>query len=339
VEKYINDKIPTSIADQGHALSKHGDDPASIQKGIGKLKDGGSSFSHYDDNAKAADAVKNAPDALKDYLRNNPSEVNRFQQFMQNDGTNVLGPSGKPVKPEFGFTYDTGKPLGNTYSMNGGKVTPGPTPTSAQITYNKVQAPGGGANAPFDSPAVKSTYPKVTDPAAGAGGPSALGRLGTIAEKGGGALALGGGAVQGYQGIQELRNGDTLNGTTDTAGGALNMVGGAGLLLGGAASTVAAPVALGGAAILDGGRDVIQGIQSGDNEKIAVGGAKGLGGTLMAAGGITAATGFGAPLGAGLALAGGAIYAGASIYENRAAIGNAIGGAASSTGHWIASWF
>jgi hypothetical protein len=167
--------------------------------------------------------------------------------------------------------------------------------------------------------------------------PSALSRLGGVAEKAGGVLAIGGGAVQTAQGIDELRHGQTLDGAADTGGGVLNVAGGAALLAGGTAATVAAPLALGGAAALDGGRELIHGIQSGNAEQIGVGSAKTLGGSLMMAGGVTAATGLGAPVGAALFVAGGVMYAGASIYENREAIGHAIGSAASAVGDAVSS--
>ncbi len=200
----------------------------------------------------------------------------------------------------------------------------------------RASQPEAAMHAPVEArtPVPLSPEPPVTDaPAAtrlaaadlpevapAAEGVSTLGKVAVVAEKAGGALAVVGGGFQTAQGVGELRSGHVTNGVADTGQGALNVAGGAAMLVGGAASTVAAPIALGAGALIDGGRDVINGVREHDTEKVAVGGAKGLAGTLMAAGGVAAATGAGAPVGAALALAGGAIYAGAAVYEHRKAV-------------------
>ncbi len=173
-----------------------------------------------------------------------------------------------------------------------------------------------------EAPKAATEAPKApTGEAPKASAAPAEGALSKVARVGGGVLSLGFGGVQAYQGVQSLREGKALDGVTDTAGGALNVVGGVGLLAG---STVVAPLALAGAAGLDAGRTIIQGVQTGDREKVAVGGVKALGATMMGAAPFVTGSVIGAPVGVVLGIAGGALYAGAAVYESREAVGKAV---------------
>jgi len=99
--------------------------------------------------------------------------------------------------------------------------------------------------------------PGAVEPRPGGGAPEAVAAestLGRVARVGGGGLAAGLGVVQAAHGVEELRNGNTLDGVTDTTGGVLNAAGGVAFAAG---STVAAPLALAGAAGLDAGRAII----------------------------------------------------------------------------------
>lgn len=208
----------------------------------------------------------------------------------------------------------------------------------ARVNQGKLQL--NGDNNTFVKPNVFNERSPSYDPAAANGShipikgnptvgggvePPPASEFGRLASRGGGALALGGAGFQAKTAYDEFQAGDKVNGTVDAAGATLNGIGGTALLVGGTtASTVVAPLALGGAATIDGVRQGYQGYQAGNKEQMAVGGAKGLGGTLMMAGGATALTGFGAVPGAIMFAGGGVLYAGASIYDSRHAIGNAL---------------
>jgi MFS family permease len=92
-------------------------------------------------------------------------------------------------------------------------------------------------------------------------------------------------------------------------------------------SGVPAGIAVG--AGINGGKDIYDGIRTGNNGKVAAGGAEvagaaalGVGVGLEAAGAAADATVLGAPVGLALNIAGGLLIGGAAIYENRKAIGH-----------------
>jgi hypothetical protein len=145
--------------------------------------------------------------------------------------------------------------------------------------------------------------------------------VGEITRLGGGAMTAGLGVVQAAHGLQDLEKGNLVDGVTDSAAGTLNALGGTALVAG---SGLAAPVAMAVAAGLDGGRDIVHGIQTHNNEKVAVGSVKTLGAGMLGAAPFVTSSVIGAPVGLALGVAGGALYAGASIYQNRAAIGQKL---------------
>lgn len=191
--------------------------------------------------------------------------------------------------------------------------TPEPVPARFPVTLPDPPTAPGAAEVPSSHPS----------------GASTMSKMGHALEKGGGALSVVGGTYQALHGVEEIRRGEVLDGTADAGQGALNVAGGAAMIAGGAAATVAAPIVLGAGAVLDGGRDLVHGIRDGNQERVAVGGTKGLGGALMTAGGVAAASGAGAPVGAALAVVGGVVYAGAVVYESREAIGRLAASTAS----------
>lgn len=138
--------------------------------------------------------------------------------------------------------------------------------------------------------------------------------------------------------------------------------------IGNIAGRVAVPIA-GVANIAGGALDIHDGIKTLNDpkatdadkgaakEKICVGSAKSIGGTMMVAGAAASATGIGAVAGVPLVVAGSVITAGAAIYENRQAIinaganagkaighaavdaGKAVGNAAKESWNWVKSWW
>jgi len=135
--------------------------------------------------------------------------------------------------------------------------------------------------------------------------------------KGLGVVGVAGGGLQVVAGVSQIRHGETAEGVK-------NVVVGSGFVASGAAeltlaakvaSKVAAPLA-GAASAIEGGYDVVQGIRKGDGKKIALGGAKGVGGALLAASPFVAGSVVGAPLGAVMAIAGTTLIAGAAVVEN-----------------------
>lgn len=163
--------------------------------------------------------------------------------------------------------------------------------------------------------------------------PTAMGRLGSLVNKGLGVLGTVGGVMQTYGGIKELGEGQTVDGVADVTGGAANTFSGvAGLMGRGILGTYGAGIA----AVIDGGRDVYHGVREKNLERGLLGGTKSLGGTLMLTG---AATGNPFLIGAGALT-----YGGALIYEHRKAIWNgmkkttgAIGNGARRAWNWLKS--
>jgi hypothetical protein len=189
---------------------------------------------------------------------------------------------------------------------------------------------------------------------------SSLGKLrgiAPIAEKGLGVLGVVGGTMQAANGINELTQGKTLDGSLDTASGVLNAAGGAAMATG--VGAVAAPFLFGGGSVVDGVHDIIN--SNGDGEKLGVGIAKTAGGGMMIAGGVLCATGIGAPVGAALIVGGGIMAGGAALYDtfhnqiNEAVstvannvgstvstvannVGNAVGSVANAVGNFFSNW-
>jgi hypothetical protein len=202
----------------------------------------------------------------------------------------------------------------------------------------RAAAPVAAAPPAAPPAAAPPAAPQTPAPAAGAqSGPTVAGESAAMrtVRVGGGVLGVGLGGVQAAQGVQELRQGNVVDGVADTAGGALNVAGGAALVAG---STVAAPVALAGAAGLDAGRTIIRGVQNGDGEQIATGGAKALGAGMMGAAPFVTGSIIGAPVGLALGVGGAVVYGAASVYENRQVIGQAIGNAATSVRDTVGGW-
>ena len=177
------------------------------------------------------------------------------------------------------------------------------------------QAPVGPA------PEAPVAAPSPEAPASPRPTPAGEGAVARTLRVGGGVAGVGLGVFQTAQGVEELRQGNVVDGVADTAGGALNVAGGAALVAG---STVAAPVALAGAAGLDAGRTIIRGVQNGDAEQIATGGVKALGAGMMGAAPFVAGSVIGAPVGLVLGVGGAVVYGAATVYEHSEAIGQAI---------------
>jgi hypothetical protein len=149
-------------------------------------------------------------------------------------------------------------------------------------------------------------------------------RVKNFAGKGMGVLGVVGGGFQIAGGIDELKQGKTVEGGADIAAGTGGIVSGAAMIGG----RVALGTATGGAvAVIDGAKDVYVGIRDGNVEKAATGGVKAGAGTAMIAGVATANP---------VLIVGGAVaYGGALVYENRKAIANG----AKKTWGWVKSWF
>ncbi len=141
-----------------------------------------------------------------------------------------------------------------------------------------------------------------------------LGKAAPIIEKVGGVAGVVGGGLQIGSGISELEHGKTLDGSLDTASGALTTVGGAALATG--VGAVAAPFLFGAGSAVGGVKNIIDGIHSGNAEKIGVGAAEAAGGGMMIAGGALTATGVGAVVGVPLMVAGGIVAGGAALYDS-----------------------
>lgn len=156
-----------------------------------------------------------------------------------------------------------------------------------------------------------------------------------FADRGLGPLGVASGAYGVYNGVSQIADGKLVEGSLDTVGGVAGMVGG-GAATAGAFMSTAAPVlgalasgASGVAAAADGVKDVYQGIRDGNTEQTVTGGVKTVAGGLLIGG---AATGNPIAIGAGAVL-----YGGAVIYENREAIADFVGSAASTVGGAIGS--
>lgn len=162
--------------------------------------------------------------------------------------------------------------------------------------------------------AAQAASAKTPKPASHAGahghGPSKLG-------KGLGVIGIAGGGIQIAVGVGQLRNGETGEGVKNlVVGGGFAGSGVAELTLASKVATkVAAPLA-GGASVIEGGYDVYKGIKHGDGKKVALGGAKGIGGALLAASPFVTGSVVGAPVGVVMAIAGTTLIAGAAIVEN-----------------------
>lgn len=136
-----------------------------------------------------------------------------------------------------------------------------------------------------------------------------------LAVSGGGAVADGLGLVDSgasaVQGVTKLASGSANAANTASKAGTIITKAGNVAQVAGKASGV-----VGGAvAVVEGGFQVVKGVKEGDTEDVVVGGVKTAAGGMMLAGAMT-----GNPV---LAAAGGLTYAGAAIYENREAIGKA----------------
>lgn len=171
------------------------------------------------------------------------------------------------------------------------------------------KAPGASMPQPPAGPVPKA--PHGASHASGHGhAPSKLG-------KGLGAIGVAGGGIQVAVGIGQIRNGQTGEGIKNVVvGGGFAGSGIAELTLASKVATkVAAPLA-GGASVIEGGYDVYQGIKKGDGKKVALGGAKGVGGALLAASPFVTGSVVGAPVGVVMAIAGTTLIAGAAVVEN-----------------------
>ena len=135
--------------------------------------------------------------------------------------------------------------------------------------------------------------------------------------KGLGVVGVAGGGFQVVAGVSQIRHGETAEGVKNVVvGGGFVASGAAELTLAAkVASKVAAPLA-GAASAIEGGYDVVQGIRKGEGKKIALGGAKGAGGALLAASPFVTGSVVGAPVGAVMAIGGTTLIAGAAVVEN-----------------------
>ena len=313
----LHDSVFDGVKPQGNtAQVKVGDDYF-----VGKFKPDGSPDKFYMSGQAAEGAVTEKP----------PETLDRFRRV-----PNVEGAAEPRPKPAGTPEVEAGGPR-----PNAGTPEVRPPGTAEPVAGTPQVRPPAAAEPVAGTPEVRP--PAAAEPVAGTpkGGaaPEAVAAestLGRVTRVGGGGLAAGLGVVQAAHGVEELRNGNTLDGVTDTTGGVLNAAGGVALVAG---STVAAPLALAGAAGLDAGRTIIHGVQNGSVEQTAVGGVKALGATMMGAAPFVTGSIIGAPVGAVLGLGGAAVYGAASIYENREAIGNAVSNGAHAVSDWVGSWF
>jgi hypothetical protein len=117
--------------------------------------------------------------------------------------------------------------------------------------------------------------------------------------------------------VDELRRGNPVHGAIELAGSGAGLVSG----VAGTSEAIGLTASLGSlaasgagvAAAADGVKDVYDGAAEGDREKVALGGATALGGTLMTAGAWTLD-----PL---MVAGGAAVYMGGVVYESREALG------------------
>lgn len=145
------DELPRTASDNfGHWKTKHGPkSPDEISQltaeNAKKVADGGKgkSVTWFADDAAMTDAVRAAPDQLKDVLANNPQKLKEYEQFLAN--TNP--------KASFGFRYK----VPNRQSVGSGVAGDGTrlaNDGTVYIKYQKAQVKGGGLE-----PQVHTAYP------------------------------------------------------------------------------------------------------------------------------------------------------------------------------------
>jgi hypothetical protein len=127
--------------------------------------------------------------------------------------------------------------------------------------------------------------------------------------------AIGGGLTV-ADGVEQIANGETAEGTKNVTSGGMGTAAAIGeLVWRGRLAGTGVPLLAGGAAIVDGGYGLVKGIQEHDTEGATVGGVKAVGGALIAASPFVTSSVIGVPLGVGMATVGTLLVGGAALYD------------------------
>jgi len=145
------DDLPRTASDNfGHWKTKHGpkspDEVAQLKAdNAQKVAEGGrgKSVTWFADEASMNDAIRSAPDQLKDVLLNDPKKLKEYQQFLASDSP----------KATFGFRYQVPgrQSVGSGVTGDGARLANDGT---VYIKYKKAQVKGGGLE-----PQVHTAYP------------------------------------------------------------------------------------------------------------------------------------------------------------------------------------